>query len=56
LGGREEVHLLRINTPCDLGGKPPTEFPRIDFVGLQDRPGWRATSQFVVFVGTVRAI
>ena len=55
-GGRDGVHFLRIDTPADIGGKPPTLFRRIDFVGMNDSSGWRATSQFVYFVDTARAI
>ena len=54
--GRDEVRFLRIDAPNDLGGKLPTQCPRLDFVGLQDRSGWKVASQFVVFVDMARVI
>ena len=43
--GCDEVHVLPIETPAEVGGQPPTELPGIDFVGLSDKSGWRGASQ-----------
>ncbi len=55
-GGRDEAHLLRIDAPDNIGGKPPTQFQRIDFVGLQltMSSGFR-TAEFVPRFQTLSA-
>ncbi len=36
-GGRDAVHVLPIETPANVGGRPLTELQGIDFVGLSDK-------------------
>ncbi len=39
--GRGEIHFLPIATPQGVGEQSPTNFQKIDFIGSQDKSGWR---------------